>query len=73
MPARPAKSPHFFNRESDNSVRLRIRFAEEEADLIEEAAGSTPLMTWIHDALAEVAQKEVDEHRASRPKVRPIE
>lgn len=67
------KSPHFFNRESDGSVRLRIRFSEEEADAIEEAAGNTPLMAWIHRSLARSAEREVTKHRRSRPKVRPEE
>jgi hypothetical protein len=44
-------SPHFFRREPDGSVRLRIRFTGEEAALIEEGAGDTPLLLYIHHVL----------------------
>lgn len=59
QPDRPAKrerSAHFFEREGDGSVRLRIRFTAEEADLIEEAAGDTPLLLYIHRVLGERAR-----------------
>lgn len=46
-------SPHFFKREADGSVRLRIRFTPEEAAQIEEAAGETPLLLYIHRVLGE--------------------
>lgn len=49
-------SPHFFKREADGSVRLRIRFTPEEATLIEEAAGETPLLLYIHRVLGERAR-----------------
>ena len=49
-------SPHFFRRENDGSVRLRIRFTPEEAALIEEAAGDTPLLLYIHRVLNERAR-----------------
>lgn len=49
-------SPHFFRREADGSVRLRIRFTPEEASLIEEAAGETPLMLYIHRVLNDRAR-----------------
>jgi hypothetical protein len=54
-----SKSPHFFEREADGSVRLRIRFTPEEASLIEEAAGSTPLMLYIHRVLNDRARYHV--------------
>lgn len=49
-------NPHFFRRERDRSVRLRLRLSEEEADLIEEAAGDTPLMLYIHRVLNDRAR-----------------
>jgi hypothetical protein len=62
---RRRQSEHFFARESDGSVRLRIRFDGDEASLMEEAAGSTPLLAWIHKTLGEAARREVEEtHRA---------
>lgn len=70
MPA-PQKSPHFFDREPDGSVRLRLRFSEEEANTIEEAAGRSPLIPYILDAVNATAEKDAAEARRSRPKVRP--
>lgn len=64
-------SPHFFARESDGSVRLRIRFEGDEASLFEEAAGDTPLMTWLHRTLTEAAKRQVREQRRRRPAVAP--
>lgn len=52
-------SPHFFKREPDGSVRLRLRFTEEEASLIEEAAGKTPLLVYIHRILTESAKRHI--------------
>lgn len=52
----PGMSPHFFKREADGSVRLRIRFTPEEASLIEEAAGETPLLLYIHRVLGDRAR-----------------
>lgn len=49
-------SPHFFKREADGSVRLRVRFTPEEASLIEEAAGETPLLLYIHRVLGDRAR-----------------
>lgn len=49
-------NPHFFKRERDGSVRLRIRFSPEEAAMIEEAAGDTPLLLYIHRVLRERAE-----------------
>ena len=60
------QSPHFFAREDDGSVRLRIRFLPDEASMIEEAAGATPLMTWIHQTLSKNAKDEVARQRESR-------
>lgn len=56
MPAKNRLSPHFFKREGDGSVRLRMRLSAEEAALIEEAAGETPLMVYIHHVLNERAR-----------------
>lgn len=62
-------SPHFFKREPDGSVRLRMRFSAEEAALIEEAAGDTPLLLYIHRVLGERARyhiQKADEVRTRR-------
>lgn len=58
-------SPHFFRREEDRSVRLRLRLSEEEADLIEEAAGDTPLMLYIHRVLNDRARFHISKSRES--------
>lgn len=63
-------SPHFFKREGDGSVRLRIRFTPEEAAAIEEAAGETPLLLYIHRVLADRAKYHIrkrDEIENARP------
>lgn len=63
-------SPHFFKREADGSVRLRIRFTPEEAAAIEEAAGETPLLLYIHRVLAERAKYHIrkrEEVDAAKP------
>lgn len=64
-------SPHFFNREPDGTVRLRIRLEPEEASLFEEAAGDTPVMLWLHRTLEAAARRQVEKQRAERPKVAP--
>lgn len=56
-------NPHFFRREEDRSVRLRLRLSEEEADLIEEAAGDTPLMLYIHRVLNDRARFHIKKSR----------
>lgn len=68
---KPQQSPHFFHRESDGSVRLRIRFDGDEASLFEEAAGDTPIMVWIHRTLGEAARRQVKAARETRPRVAP--
>lgn len=65
------KSPHFFTRESDGTVRLRIRFTGEEASLFEEAAGTTPVIAWIHETLGQAARRQVQNARDQRPPVGP--
>lgn len=64
-------SPHFFNREADGTVRLRIRFNSDEAALMEEAAGDTPVMVWLHRTLTAAANRQVKEARRKRGKVDP--
>lgn len=66
-------SPHFFAREPDGSVRLRIRFEGEEAALFEEAAGDTPVMAWLHRTLVAAAKRQVIEQRRQRPSAPPPE
>lgn len=56
-------SPHFFRREADRSVRLRLRLSEEEADLIEEAAGDTPLLLYMHRVLQDRARYHIKKSR----------
>ena len=68
---RSTKSPHFFEREPDGSVRLRVRLQPEEASLYEEAAGETPVMTWLHETLDTAARQQVIEARARRQPVPP--
>jgi hypothetical protein len=67
------QSPNFFEREADGSVRIRFRLGPEEATMIEEAAGSTPLMVWLHRTLSETARRQVEAAREKRPPVGPPE
>lgn len=48
--------PHRFTRDADGSTRPRIRFSKEEADAYENAAGSTPVLDWIHQTLQAAAR-----------------
>lgn len=64
---KPVHSAHFFAREPDGSVRLRIRFTSEEASMIEEAAGSTPLMIYLHRVVAGQARFHIQRAREGRP------
>lgn len=64
----PQPNPHFFHRQSDGSVRIRIRFTPEEADVIEEAAGSTPLLTYIHQTINTSARIDANDRRKKRQK-----
>jgi len=64
-------SPHFFTRDKDGTVRLRIRLDADEAALIEEAAGTTPVMDWIYATLNDTARRQVDEARRRRRSIGP--
>lgn len=64
-------SPSFFTREQDGSVRLRLRFTAEEAALIEEAAGQTPVVTWVKQTLRAAAHRRIQRAREGRPDVGP--
>ena len=66
-------NPSFFERQPDGSVRIRIRFENEEAALFEEAAGNTPVMTWLHRTLMAAATEQVKEQRRKRPALPPPE
>lgn len=52
-PPRTKLNPNFFKRDKSGMVKLRLNLTEEEALLIEEAAGDVPVMLFIHRALGE--------------------
>lgn len=62
-------SPHFFHRDGNGSVRVRMRFDDKQASLFEEAAGETPLMVWITRTLEAAATRQV---KAARSKLRDL-
>jgi len=66
-------NPHFFAREENGTARVRIRFTPEEASLIEEAAGRTPVLKWIHDTINHTATAQAQQARKNRPKAPPPE
>lgn len=68
---RKQHSLRFFARERDGSVRLRLRFQQDEASLFEEAAGDTPVMVWINRTLVETARRQVHAARKKRTPVPP--
>lgn len=59
-------SPHFFRRDENGSVRVRLRFSAEEANLIEEAAGSTPLIPYMQHVLLDRARIHAERARKDR-------
>lgn len=73
MPNSRKHNPNFFAREADGSVRLRVRFDNEEASLFEEAAGDTPVMVWLHRTLGEAARRQVQRERRRLQKYGPPE
>lgn len=64
-------NPHFFARQIDGSVKIRLTFTPEEASLIEEAAGKTPLIPWIHQTLHGAARSQAEDRRKTRKKAPP--
>jgi hypothetical protein len=70
---RKPQSPHFFRRQRDGSVRLRITIFPEEATLYEEAAGETPILDWVHQSLSNTARRQVAKARRQRPQIGPPE
>lgn len=71
MPDRRKPSPAFFDRESDGSVRIRLRFAPDLASLIEEAAGRTPLMVWVYRTLEQAARRQIEQTKRAQPPLPP--
>lgn len=62
-------NPHFFRRDDDGSVRIRMRFTKHEADLIEEAAGDQPLVSFMREIImdaAETRSREAEDARLDR-------
>ncbi len=73
-PGQPRQhNPHFFNRDKDGTVRVRIRFDNEEAALFEEAAGDIPVMVWLHQTLGRAAREQVSQARRERAAIPPPE
>lgn len=48
--------PHFFRRDKNGMVKLKLNLSPEEATLIEEAANGTPLMVYVHRILIDRAR-----------------
>lgn len=73
MTSQQQPSKHFLEREGDGTVRLRMRFSNEEAALFEEAAGDTPIMLWLHRTLKSAATRQVKKARQKRAAIPPPE
>ena len=66
MSARPQRRDKFlFDRESDESVRVRFRLDPEEADVIEDAArlDIKAVITWVIHTVLDAAHDRVDDYR----------
>lgn len=59
-------SRHFFRRDDNGTVRIRMRFSADEASLIEEAAGDTPLIVYMHRVLMDRARIHAEKARKER-------
>lgn len=59
-------NPHFFRRDENGTVRIRLRLGPEEASIIEEAAGDTPLITYIHRVLMDRAKQHAEKAQRER-------
>lgn len=67
MPRTPPNvNPHFFKREENGTARVRIRFTAEEANIIEEAAGDTPLVLYIKRIIMDRARAHAEHTRLER-------
>lgn len=64
--ARRRNPKHFFRREPDGSVRVRMKWKDEEATMIEEAAGETPVLEWLYETINAAAERDVREARSQR-------
>lgn len=60
------KPTHFFQRERDGSVRVRMKWSNDEATMIEEAAGDTPVLEWLYEKINAAAAAEVKKARRQR-------
>jgi len=62
-------TPHhrsFFTRNTDGTVRVRLKFRGEEATMIEEAAGEMPPVAWLHQTINDAAVRKVRRDRKSK-------
>ena len=70
-PSQRRQSPSFFKRDHDGSVRVRLRFDDDTASLIEDAAGRTPLMVWVNNTLTAAAKQQVELDKKKQPVIAP--
>lgn len=63
----------FLNRQADGTARVRLKFVPKEASLIEEAAGTVPVLTWLHQTINNAAAEQVKQNRAQRTIAPPKE
>lgn len=73
MATSPKYSPHFLARQADGSVRIRMKFTDEEAAVFEEAAGKMPVIDWLHQALNRAGAEAVAAVREERKHLPPPE
>lgn len=65
-PEGPGFNPHFFRRDKDGAARVRIRFAPDEVALIEDAAGETPLLLFLHRIIGHECREQLVKREQAR-------
>lgn len=73
MTTTPTKPTGFFERDREGRAVVRLKFKPEEASLFEEAAGTTPVIVWLYQALNRVAQEDLEEQRLAKAVIPPPE
>lgn len=59
-------NPYFFRREKDGTVRVRMRFTAQEASVIEEGAGETPIIDYLYRIINSTAAQDAERAQQER-------
>lgn len=67
------KPARFFERDREGRAVVRMKFTPEEASLIEQAAGTTPVIAWLYQAVNRQAEEDLYELREAQAAIPPPE